>query len=955
MNDVPPAATTQFPGPAASAGTAGGLRFLLLLLALCLVLPAVTVGAFLTVITAAKPAVVAWSTGRVAAAAILLNVPALCAGLWLHRRISRHVAAGLRSCSINGLMVQAQQEGLIYVDSTQVVLSANEAAAAALGLRREELTGKRLQDCWLACGEDGRRLPDDDAPVAKALSTGTVVRNRVMCLYRSDGSKNLVAVTAVPARPDAGAAPAGAVVILLDVTGHQEAEAQALASAQRFQAMVESIADYAVYMLDPDGRVATWNDGAERIKGYREEEIVGRHFSAFYTAEQRAEGVPEKALQAAARNGSYADEGWRLRKDGSRFWASVALRPIRDGQGALQGFVKVSRDLTEQRRAALRVAEATRRLRSIVDSAPFSIITTDAGGLIDCFNPAAERLTHYARDEMLGHPWLPLHVKDELAARAEELGKALDETVEPGVAVFTTLARRGIADARDWTYVRKDGSHIPVHLAVSALHDPEDGTITGFMGIAHDVSERKRREEYAEHVAHHDFLTKLPMRSLLKDRVGMAIKRARRAHARVGLLMIDLDHFKRINDSLGHNVGDELLCCIAERLKAVVRASDTVARLGGDEFVVVLPEIEGVADAERIARQINAKIAEPIVSFSHELHVTASIGIAMFPEDGDNEHELLKCADAAMYQAKAAGRRGFRTYTPAMQKAVSDRLELENALRRALDRQELRVHYQPQVCLETGRVVGMEALARWTDPKRGPVPPAQFIPVAEESGLISRLGEWVLRTACTDARRVQQSTGVPLRLAVNLSSNQFTQSNLLVLLRDVLKDSGLHPDHLEIEITEGILMDHTELAIQRMNAIRALGISIAIDDFGTGYSSLSYVSRFPINALKIDRSFIAQVNDSPVDAAVAQAIIGLAHSLNVRVVAEGVETAEQLAFLRQRCCDAVQGNLLGKAVLPDRFSVQGYHFAEARSAVDFLNGFRQLQLSGEAELKPTMH
>ena len=719
--------------------------------------------------------------------------------------------------------------------------------------------------------------------------------------------------------------------------------------------MIDSVEDYAILKLDPSGHIATWNTGAERIKGYSAAEIVGRHFSAFYTPEDQAAGKPGLMLHQAAEQGRCPDEGWRVRKDGSRFWASVLISAMRDDQGALIGFTKVTRDLTQRREADAALAEAHRRLRAIVDSSPFSIITTGIDGAIDCFNCAAERLTGYAQAEMRGRPLTAIHSREEIDRRASELSRELGTCVQPGLDALTALPRRGQNDEREWSYLRKDGTPAQVQLAMTAMRDPGDGAITGYMAVAFDLTEHKRFEDYSWHLAHYDRLTGLPLRPLLKERTTLQLSQARRTGTQLAVLLLNLDHFKRVNDSLGHHVGDELLRGVAGRLKLAVRTSDLVARLDGDEFAVVLNQVGSRADVERIAADILQRLSLPMVIGNHELHVTPSIGVALCADGSLQTGELLRNADTALLRAKQEGRRCWRLYQPEMERRSHNRLELENALRLAIEREQLQLHYQPQVSLENGEVVGMEALLRWNDPQRGSISPADFIPVAEESGLIVPLGEWVLRSACRDTVELQARTGLPLRVAVNLSSHQFRNGDIVATIEQALRESGLPAKHLEVEITEGVLMDRTDATIERMRAIRALGVEIAIDDFGTGFSSLSYVTRFPINTLKIDRSFVSKMTESAEDAAVAQAIIALAHSLDVRVVAEGVETAGQIEFLRDRCCDKAQGYLISRPVAPERFSAQGYHFSRPRAAAEFADCLVQLRRQSAAGSQGPVH
>ena len=420
-------------------------------------------------------------------------------------------------------------------------------------------------------------------------------------------------------------------------------------------------------------------------------------------------------------------------------------------------------------------------------------------------------------------------------------------------------------------------------------------------------------------MAYHDSLTDLPNRALFEDRLAVTLAQAHRKKQTGAVLFLDLDRFKVVNDTVGHAVGDQLLQSVAERLKGLVREGDTVARVGGDEFTLLLTEVERTEEVVGVAGRVLDALRQPWLLNGHEFRITASIGIAMFPNDGEDADSLLRNADTAMYRAKDQGRDNYMLYTPKMNTMIAERLALENSLRHGLERGELLVYYQPQVDIASGRIVGMEALVRWQHPERGLVSPGEFIPLAEETGLIVPLGAWVMRTACAQNKAWQAAGIPPMRVAVNLSARQFQQRNLTEMVDEVLKETGLEARWLQLEITEGVAMQDVESNIAVLRELRQTGVQIAIDDFGTGHSSLSYLSRLPIDVVKIDQSFIQDLTTDPNGAAIARSIIVMAHNLKLRVIAEGVETEEQLEFLKKRRCDEMQGYLFSKPAPAEAF------------------------------------
>jgi diguanylate cyclase (GGDEF)-like protein/PAS domain S-box-containing protein len=564
--------------------------------------------------------------------------------------------------------------------------------------------------------------------------------------------------------------------------------------------------------------------------------------------------------------------------------------------------------------------------KSIIASSPFSIIVTDKTGIITSVNPAAERILWYQESDLLGRNSIELHDPEELRHRAIDLSMQFDTEVYPDHHVFRIAPEKGLIDEREWKYVRKDGSSVPVQLVVTALRD-SDECITGFVGISYDLTERKRAEEYIYHVAHHDPLTGLPTRTLLRDRLEIFIERATRSQDKLAVMMVDLDNFKRVNDSLGHQAGDTVLCEISNRLRACIRKSDTVGRMGGDEFVVLLPDLRSDKDAEEVCQKLLAAVAQPIRVGKHEIIVTASIGIGLFPgcEDVDS---LFKNADFAMYRVKNSGRNGSQVYIPGFAMQGLQQLQMESALRTALEDEEFEILYQPQISFANGRLVGMESLLRWNSAEFGLVGPNTFIPMAEETGLIVPIGEWVLHQSCKEVAALQQRLGVECSVAVNISPRQFQQKDFPATVERALHTSGLKPEQLELEITEHLLMVDSEESLEIMERVRKLGVRFAIDDFGTGFSNMGYITRFAVDRIKIDRSFISRCDVDENSRAVTAAIIALAHSLQIEVIAEGVESEQHVQTLRQMSCDQAQGYFYSRPLkLTDmhNFSIRNLH------------------------------
>ncbi len=526
----------------------------------------------------------------------------------------------------------------------------------------------------------------------------------------------------------------------------------------------------------------------------------------------------------------------------------------------------------------------------------------DQGTRFRYVNSMTEIITGYSREELLA-----MDLLDVIHPDFREL------VMERGLA---RLRGEDVPVRYEIKIVTKSGDDCWVDVTTSLTEFEGKPAV---LGTAFDITERKRAEETIRHQAYHDPLTDLPNRMLFEDRLNTALAQARRKAQMTAVMFLDLDRFKVVNDTVGHALGDRLLKGVGERLMGLVRDGDSVARVGGDEFTVLLPDVARPEDTVEVAERILDVLRQPWVLNGHEFHISTSIGIAMYPNDGEDAESLLRNADTAMYRAKDGGRDNYKLYTPTMNARIAERLALENSLRHGLERGEFVVYYQPQVDIGSGRIVGMEALVRWQHPEQGLISPAEFIPVAEETGLIVPLGAWVLRIACAQNKAWQEAGVPPMRMAVNLSARQFQLRDLIDTVAQVLEETRLDAQFLQLEITEGVAMQDVEFTVTMLRELREMGVQIAMDDFGTGHSSLSYLKRFPINILKIDQSFVRDLTVDPDDAAIASTIIMMAHNLKLKVIAEGVETEDQLAFLRERQCDEMQGYLFSKPAPAEAF------------------------------------
>lgn len=698
-----------------------------------------------------------------------------------------------------------------------------------------------------------------------------------------------------------------------------------------------------VTITDTEGMIIYTNAAEAHMHGYSVEELIGKSVRIFAPREQW-QSMKSKQLKEIKR---WKREGENIRKDGSTFPVQLLSNFFVDATGNPLGIISTSEDITErklaekglqrsredlERQVQNRTAEllkmvkvlehqmnerkaaekarwkSEKKLRDVAASLGEGIYVLNEQGNLTFINQEAERLLGWAETELINekvHNIIHCQKADGTPLSAEEC--SIHNVLKTGTRFVS----------EDEVFIRKGGKIFPIFVISSPII--EDGKVTAVVTAFRDTTERKRLEEKVRHQAYYDFLTDLPNRMLFLTHLSHALTHAFRNRKALAVLFLDLDHFKKINDSFGHAVGDELLKYVAGKLKSCIRAEDTVARIGGDEFSILLPEIAHANDAGRVAGKIISHLRKPLIVDGHEFHITTSIGISIYPEDSDYADTLLKNADIAMYHAKEQGRKNYQFYNPAMNINNSERIAMENQLYQTLDRGELSVYYQPIVSAEKRRLFCSEALVRWRHPELGLLSPSRFIPLAEETGFIIPLGEWVLRTACAQNKEWQESGYPPFRMTVNLSAHQFQDSDLVEKTSRILSETGLNPEFLELEITEGTAMRDVEHTIPIITRLIDMGVRFAIDDFGVGYSSLSYLKKLPIQTLKIDKSFIRGITADPGDKAIVNAMIAMAHNLNLKVVAEGVETEGQMAFLQLSRCDGMQGYLVSRPLPADEF------------------------------------
>ena len=641
-------------------------------------------------------------------------------------------------------------------------------------------------------------------------------------------------------------------------------------------------------------RVVSVNRRCEELFGYTNSEMVGQSTSLVFANQQAYEAAGEVQYPALALDQNFSEERQYRRSDGTLFWCLVSGRAL-DPLHPSDGSIWVYADVTERRQAEEKLRLSATVLEHIADG----VMVIGLDGRIVAVNPAFTQITGYTEMEALG--------QDSTLTRSSRHDSAFY------TAMWNELASTGFWRGEIWNK-RKNGVLYLEWLTISAVRD-NSAAITHYVGVFSDITKVKESQDKLDHMAHHDPLTSLPNRLLFHDRLQHAIDRAARDQQQLAILFIDLDRFKNVNDTLGHHVGDELLKQVAAALSGRLRDGDTLARLGGDEFIVLLENVDGQFGAGHVAEKLMAMFEQPFMVSDYELFVTGSVGISLYPNDADDLNMLIRNADVAMYQAKARGRNGYQFYAPSMTGEGVERLRLEAMLRRSIDKNEIYLNYQPQVEIDTGRLIGVEALVRWDNPELGTVPPVRFIPLAEDTGFINQLGKWVLYESCRQMVRWQEAGLYVPKIAVNLSVKQFERGSIVNMVAEILKETGLEPQRLQLEVTESVIMN-TGDALVFINDLHSIGVGLAIDDFGTGYSSLAYLKQLPVQTLKIDRSFIKDISTDVNDEAIAIAIIQLGKSLNLSVIAEGVETEEQAAFLLRHGCNLAQGYFYSKPILP---------------------------------------
>ncbi|MBN1664540.1 MAG: PAS domain S-box protein [Deltaproteobacteria bacterium] len=795
-------------------------------------------------------------------------------------------------------VIEDLYDGFFELDLSGKFTFVNDALCRIHGCPREELLGMN------------NRQYTDEKNAGKAFDAFNLIFNTGQKgslfdyeIIRKDGTKRQIEISASLIKDTAGS-PKGFRGITRDVTERMRMEEALRQSEERYRTIIESIEDGYVE-VDLAGNWTFVNDVICEHMKYPREELIGMDFHKLHT-EKSAKNTTKAFInvyQTGKPLKSLEIEG--VRKDGTIGDYELSVSLMKDANGQSIGFRCISRDITERKKMEEDLRHSEERYRSIIEQMADGYFEADFEGRICFVNDAECRNLGYTREEIVG--------------KAADL--FMDETsLLALIQVFREVYRtKNPVTAYDVEITKKDGTKGIHEISVSLIQNAQ-GEPLGFRGIARDITERKLAEAQIEYLATHDGLTGLPNRTMFSHLLNQTIRSAKRYKKQFAVMFIDLDRFKIINDTLGHEAGDQLLKEMAARFRQSLRAMDVVARLGGDEFVIMIEEVSDNQQIATVAHKILSIAIKPITVMGEECRVTASIGISTYPKDGEDEQTLLKNADIAMYFAKEEGKNNFQFFSKDIKPQSIERLSLETHLRFALERNELSLAYQAKLDFKTNAITGVEALLRWNNPILGSITPTQFIPVAEETGTIVPIGRWVLKTACAQNVAWQRKGLPPVCMAVNLSLRQLTDENLLEDIEKALKDSGMSPNLLELEITESMVMHNPIRMIGVISKIKNLGVRLALDDFGTGYSSLAQIKHFPIDTLKVDRSFVRNIPDDEEDRAIIEAIIAMGKTLSLTIVAEGVETQAQNNFLKYHSCDEMQGFYFSKPIMPDQFA-----------------------------------
>lgn len=786
-----------------------------------------------------------------------------------------------REGSMLRTLVDAMPDLVFFKDERGRYLGCNRAFEDYAGLTEAQMIGRTDGELFSAATADGYVARD-----RRVFETALPQRNEEWIVYR-DGRRVLVDTLKTPFTDAFGSR--GLIGISRDITAIRQGE-EALRRSQEALESAQAVARTGSWQVDLVDHVLEWSAQTYRIFGVSPALVLS--YDVFINAVHPEDRVRVNAAWEAALAGAPYDIQHRVVVKGSVRWVHERAEFRRDASGRPIAGLGTVQDITEQKQAEERLKQAA----AVFEHTAEGVLITDVDRRIVAVNRAFTQITGYPEDDAIG--------------RTPDMLRAGLHDDDGHLALWREVSACGHRQGEVWSR-RKNGEIFPELLALSVVRDTE-GFITNFVGVFSDISQMKQTEARLEHLAHYDALTDLPNRILLNLRLAHGIERVRRSGKMLAVLFIDIDRFKNVNDSLGHPAGDELLIEIASRLRGRIRGEDTLSRLGGDEFVILLDGVDRMEDVAGLAQEVIGMLNQAFhLAGGQEIFVGASIGISLYPHDTDDHLQLIRNADAALYEAKAAGRNVYRFYTEALTRAAHERLELESALRRALEREELILHYQPVVSVASGHTIGVEALVRWSRPGEGLVSPLRFIPLAEETGLIVPLGAWVMEAACRQGR-VWIDGGRLLSVAVNISSRQFADGTLVGTVSDILKRTGFPAGLLTLELTESAVMSDPDQAIALLSALKEIGVKLSIDDFGTGYSSLAYLKRFPVDTLKIDRSFVADIADDENDRMIVATVVAMARQMRLNVIAEGVETAEQFDFLSRLGCAACQGYLFGR-------------------------------------------